>query len=335
MKLWTNTCLAVSLLTLLAVAATPSFLEASPEKVKCVTVSPGCSKTIVIDEAEWADATVGAWLGVQLQEITPGLREALDLETRDGVLVSDVVEDSPAEKAGLKAGDVIFKADDEGIGEANDLVEYVRRREPGEKIEIHYLREGKEKSEKVELGEREITARRALKFLQPFGLEHFELQDQPRLGVHVQKMDKNLAEYFSVKEGEGTLVVGVIDGSPAEEAGVKSGDVIVRVGDNEIEDASDIRKALRDYEPGEKARLEIIRKGKRKEIEVEIGDEPFFEFGLIDPDFKGRFEIPMIERHKDMPPEPMLWREEIKDLKKEMRRLRRELKELRRERESS
>jgi len=278
-----------------------------------------------------------AWLGIHLQELTPGLREALDLRDRGGVLVSDVVADSPAEKAGIRAGDVIYRIDDRDVRRAQTLTKHVRSMEPGEKVKIYFLRDGKEKSEKVTLGERDAVGlsetRKRIRVDHP-GHRVVRLFEGPRLGVRVQTMNRDLAEYFAVDEGEGVLVVEVLDDTPAEKAEMKSGDVIVEIEGKKIGDAGDIRHVLGEYEEGDRVKVEIVRKGNRRTLEVEVEDGE--RIGLFGDDFRpfggdlgplfvwprhldsdGSFEIPQDDLEK--------LREDVRELREELRNLKQKL----------
>ena len=102
----------------------------------------------------WPDDAGGAWLGVHLLDLNEQLGDYFGVEDGDGVLVTEVEEDSPAERAGLKAGDVITGLDDRTVADSDDLVKAIRRHEEGDTVTVHFLRRGKKKHARVELGER-------------------------------------------------------------------------------------------------------------------------------------------------------------------------------------
>ncbi len=95
------------------------------------------------------------YLGVMLQDLSPAMAKALQLGDQSGVLVSDVVDDSPAAKAGLQDGDVIVAFAGKPLSDYDSLTAAVRAAKPGEKVDVTVLRDGKKKTIKVELGERE------------------------------------------------------------------------------------------------------------------------------------------------------------------------------------
>lgn len=104
-------------------------------------------------KTERADAK-GGYLGVQVQDITRSLMKARDLSTDEGALVNRVEDESPADDAGMKRGDVIVELNREKIGDSNDLVKEVRSLEPGTKVDVVVLREGLRKTLKVEIEKR-------------------------------------------------------------------------------------------------------------------------------------------------------------------------------------
>ncbi len=308
--------------------------------IRCEGDRARCAK----DSWVWKSEKTGAWLGVHLQEIDDGLREALDLDDQAGVLVSDVIEDSPAENAGIRPGDIIFKVDNKEVDSPAQLAKYIRRKDPGDKVKIRFLRDGKKKSEKIKLGERGIDLSRIVIGDEDTPLPSiFEIHMRPRLGVVVQPLDKDLASYFDVKEGEGVLVTKVMEDTPAESAGLKGGDVIMKVGDEDIGDADDIRRALSEYESGDRIRVEVVRKGKRKEINVEIEENEMARFR--DEDFRfledrglwhGKsFLRKPLNIHLDQLGESEAWREELEGIRKEIRELRRELRKMKRANDNS
>ena len=117
----------------------------------------------------------GGWLGVYLQDISPDMKDAMDLKSTEGVLVTDVVGDSPAEKAGLKGGnrqiqagnimftvggDVITQVDQFEVKNADDLIKHIRERKPGEVVTLKVLRDDQFKDVKITLQERPRPAQR-------------------------------------------------------------------------------------------------------------------------------------------------------------------------------
>jgi hypothetical protein len=165
----------------------------------------------MMDEPFLIDEKAG-FLGVQIQDLSEQLSDYFKLKGGNGVLVSEVVKDSPAEKAGLKAGDIVTKVDDNDIENSGDLTMTIRGYEPESKVSISVIRNGKKKKLKATLGETESgfhykfgeldelrhlddTHEMIIKML-PEGLEDFELQkftfDEEKFKQQMEEMRKEL-----------------------------------------------------------------------------------------------------------------------------------------------
>ena len=226
-----------------------------------------------------------AWLGVQLQALNDDLRDALDLdEDIEGVLVAEVLEDSPAEEAGLEDGDVIISLDGEDMASVGDLVQAINDHSPGDKVRIAVIRDGRRATITAELGERKRKKYRVRDIHMP-DLGHLENLgkdvhrwveawhgDQGYLGVSILDINDELGEYFKVKEGEGVLITDVLEDSPAEDAGLKAGDVVLEFDGKMVGDTDKFRKYVAKSEPGEDVSIVVKRKGRKKTFEVEIGE---------------------------------------------------------------
>ena len=175
-------------------------------------------------------------IGVAIQNITPDLRDAMDLSTSSGALVSSVSEDSPAEKAGLKEGDIIIGFNGDDILDASDIrnsVGYVR---PGQRADITYLRDGRRRTTKIDVEafkeSREVLSAEASDDIP--AMESFSgatLTDIPD-GINPRGGD------------EGVYVASVERGSKAYRAGLRKGDIIREVDRQDILDISDFEEAL-------------------------------------------------------------------------------------------
>ena len=214
-----------------------------------------------------------------------------------GVLVSKVVEDGPAEKAGIKKYDVIQYVNDERIRRTNDLIDAVRQYKPGTKTAVKLIRDGNKKTISVKLGKAKSRS-----YGYNFGDKKgnvFTLRKGGFLGVHLQQMNKDLAEYFGVKADEGALIMSVSKDSPAEKAGLKSGDVILKVEKETVSGPGDVGKALKGLEEGDKVAVEIMRHKKKKTIKAEVGARSGFGDIRIfrGPGEKGLFEMKGFDNH--------------------------------------
>lgn len=236
--------------------------------------------------AEWASkekagASRKGWLGVSIQDITSHLKRSMDLKTTEGALVTSVVDDSPADSAGIKEDDVIIQFDGKDIGGASDLQEAVGKTRPGAKVSITVLRKGEKKTIQVTIGkypraERfSITIPRAPRALEIL-TEGYRIQ-----GLTLRSLSDQLAQYFQVPDGEGVLVWEVEKESPAEKAGIKAGDVLTKVGGKRIKEVRDVSRALGAFDEGEKVNVDVIRKGERKSLSIEVAEaEDFHGFNF-------------------------------------------------------
>ncbi|RMF39470.1 MAG: Do family serine endopeptidase [Alphaproteobacteria bacterium] len=171
-------------------------------------------------------------LGVMIQDLTPDLAEALGIDAKSGAVIASVEPGTPAEEAGLKAGDVIVAVDGRKVDDSADLRQNIGLRRPGDRVDITYLREGKKRHVKVKLAEadgRRISPRR-------------HAYDDPLAGVHLAPLDRGHPAWGEV---EGVVVVDVAPGSPAARAGLQRDDVITAVNRKPVRSVRDIDRALR------------------------------------------------------------------------------------------
>lgn len=142
-------------------------------------------------DSYWGEQT---WLGVHVQPLTDQLREFFEVRNSAGVLVSEVVEDSPADKAGLKAGDVIVKVEREKMEETDDLVEVIRKSDTGDEVTIKIIRDGKRETITATLDSRETDRRPAVAWFHGDDEEDFDVFHMPKLSVPGSDDYKSLKE---------------------------------------------------------------------------------------------------------------------------------------------
>jgi serine protease Do len=190
----------------------------------------------VLPSLRTAGFVTRGWLGVVIQRITPDLKDAMNLPSTDGALVSRVDPKGPAKTAGIERGDVIVRFDGRPIKEMDELPRLVAAATPGTKAEVGLLRDGKEKSVQVELGKLEEGEQVAEQ--QPGG------EKPSPFGMTVQDLTPELADQLGVDEKKGVVVSDVDAGSPADDAGLRRGDVILEVNHQEVGDVAGFRKAM-------------------------------------------------------------------------------------------
>ena len=275
------------------------------------------------------------WLGVYIQDITGDLKEAMDLKSKRGVLIRDVVEDSPADEAGIKQEDVIIIFDGKKVRDSSHLTRLIRDSSPGEKVKLKILRDDKEKTITVILGKRpkdeffyeyefEPLLREG-KRIKPYTYS-FCLFSGSRIGVKVQDLTEQLGDYFGVEDGEGALITEVEEDMPAFKAGLKAGDVIVEVDGEEIDDTQELMEVISEKEEGDKVKIKVIRDRKSKSFEVEVEEEE--EWSSFD--FSGLEKLKILPE-KLHTPKIFLEKEYSSKLEEAMEELREELEELKEE----
>ena len=200
---------------------------------------------VIIAQLKEKGKVVRGWLGVYIQELTPDLVKAKKLPVNRGVIITKVIPNSPAEKAGLKPGDVVIEFNGKRINHANDLTIAVSTTPPGTKVKMKIIRNGRVKEIKVKLGElKETTTESRAGVVEKFGLV---LSDIPP----------------SVKEktgiSEGAYVVDVKPGSLAFSAGFRRGDIITTINGIKVKSAQDAVNILSRIKKGEYATFLVNR----------------------------------------------------------------------------
>ncbi|MCX6142924.1 MAG: PDZ domain-containing protein [Ignavibacteriales bacterium] len=232
--------------------------------------SPANAQMVKVEKKETSSSKKG-WLGVSIQDITSEMKKAMELKSREGAVVSEVVKKSPADSAGIKEKDVIVQFDGQTISDASELQKAVADTKPGTRVSVVVLRKGEKKTIDVVVGKQ--RASRNIMITSPRAVSPmFEMFSGARntQGMALRQLNDQLAKYFDVAEGAGVLVWEVGKGSAAEKAGINAGDVITVIGKKKIKALRDVSRALGIYDEGEKAEIEIVRKGTRKTVTLEI-----------------------------------------------------------------
>jgi serine protease Do len=209
----------------------------------------------------------GSYLGVGIQELTPERAKSLKLRDETGVEITRVAPESPAERAGLKSGDVVLQINGmkvEGLEESSRLV---RETPPGRELKLEIYRNGTTQTVMARVAERPVpTLPDGLGFRMPDVPRIIQGLRSPMLGVEAESIDGQLAQYFGVNEG--VLVRTVMKGSAAEKAGVKAGDVILRVDETKVTTPAEISARLRAAH-GKLIPLALMRERREMSMTVE------------------------------------------------------------------
>ena len=174
-----------------------------------------------------------SWLGVYIQPIDDDAAKALEMDSRDGALVTQVVGDSPAEKAGVEEGDVIVRFDNKNITDSSNLRNVVSLMPPGSKSEVVVFRNGSKKILNVILQELKDGKQVALRPSKGTSI----------LGLEVKEINNSLKKKYNIEDNDGNLVITDVEqGSEAEEKGLREGDIIKRVGTQQVKSLKEFKK---------------------------------------------------------------------------------------------
>ena len=229
------------------------------------------------------------WIGLSIGE-----------SENERIEVVGIDDESPAQMAKLKEGDVILALDGKEITSAAKLASEIRKRRPGEDVTVKIERDGKPMDVKVKLGEYpENEARREmeLKFpglfapgaprpfvaprrpgiaprapMEPKSRE-FSWERRKYIGVYLDELNEEMSAFFGVKDGTGLLVNRLTAKGPAEKAGLRVGDVIVKAEGRRVETVSGLSGAVQDKKKGDKIKLEVLRDKKTVSVDVEVEEE--------------------------------------------------------------
>ena len=195
------------------------------------------------------------WLGVVIQGVSPEIAEELGLEETKGALVSKVIEDGPGAKAGIEKMDVIREFDGKPVEDYDDLPKIVASTPVNKKVDITVIRDGKR-----------VVLHPKIALLEEPGADTQKTSGGPlapprgskSFGLSVQDLTSELAEQLGLEDTKGVVVASVDPDGPANEAGIRRGDVIVEVDRHEVKDAASLQKAL---EKSDDRALLLVRRG--------------------------------------------------------------------------
>ena len=241
------------------------------------------------------------WLGVGIRPNEEGLVE-----------ITRVEEDSPAEMARLKEGDIILEVEGKKVTSPEMFVSEIRKRKPRQTITLKVKTDEKESDMKVRLGEytekdmmKELEFKFPRLFFTPEKPDQLKLKDFPEfkvrpwglekskyIGVSLDELNRELSEYFGVKEGRGLLIAKLKEDGPAGKAGLRVGDVVVKADGVRIESVIELSQIIQNKKKGDKIKIEFLRDKKMRSVEVEVEEEErggILEFKFSAEDWKEYF----------------------------------------------
>ncbi len=194
---------------------------------------------------------VRPWLGISVQDLTPEMTEHFKVKEKEGVLVGQVYPETGAEKAGLVSGDIIKSLDDKTIKNVNELVKEIQKKKVGQKIKLNIIRDGKPTTIEVTLTSMPEKPEAAK-----------EKEVEEKMGASVQELTPQLALRYRISGiKRGVIIVGVEDGSLADEMGLEEGDVVLEINRKKIVTMKDFEKAMKDADIDKGILFQLHRKG--------------------------------------------------------------------------
>lgn len=200
----------------------------------------------ILNDLKLKGSVTRGWLGVMIQRITPDLAESFQLSESEGALVGDVLPNGPAEKAGIKRGDVIVKFNNRVVKTMEALPKIVAATPPGKTVPVEVIRDGKKKIIQVRIAVLEDKAVRVAA-LDP-------------LGIQVQSLTPELAQGMDLEADSGVVVSDVTPGEPGGEAGLRRGDVITEINRKAVANEADYQKMVKKLKKGDTA-LMLVKRG--------------------------------------------------------------------------
>ncbi len=207
----------------------------------------------VVSQLRNSGKVVRGWIGVYVQPVTPEIAESLSLKDDNGALVADITEGGPADKAGVKRGDIIVEVNGNKIDEMPELPKLVASYAPGTKTKMKVIRDGKEKVLNIKLGElpengTKVSSRKPQNDI------------EKNIGIIVQEITPEVKNRMGLEYSEGVVITNVSGSSAAAEAGLARGDIILEINKKQINMLDDYRKQIDSAKEGQNI-LFLVKRG--------------------------------------------------------------------------
>jgi len=287
-------------ITLMGPDGVQRILEPGPKDAR-IFVAPGDENVLRWIEEEPAEGDRG-WLGVMIADVPPAELAELGLEATGGVRVTSVVEDSPAEAAGLQSGDIVIRLDKKTAGSAGELAEMVGARKAGQKVKLEIRRGSETRTLAVTLGARpeEMEIEEIEEIEEVPRLEDLESAEpairtaaKPYLGITIQDLDEETMRERGASQG--VIVLEVRPGTPTAKL-LHTDDVIVKVDGKAVTGVDALADQIAAMSIGEPVQFEVLRDGSKATFVIRLGGRAVVEEGDED---EGEEEAEEAEEHEE------------------------------------
>ena len=201
---------------------------------------------------------VRTWLGIRMQEVTLPLARTFGLDRPQGALVTEVIENGPAQRAGIVRGDIILKFDGKVVRKSDQLPWLASTAGATKAVTVELLRGGKNRKLSVQLEEQPNQRSPRLPAVQ----RDKEAPPSEELGIDVKDLTEPVARQLGARNAEGVVVTSITDRSPARNSGLRRRDIVVAVDDAPVASAKDFERATAKVVPGKYVRFEVVRGGR-------------------------------------------------------------------------
>ncbi len=207
---------------------------------------------IIVQLKSEGEVTRG-WLGVAIQDLTGEMAEYYGLKDRKGVLVADVFKGDPADKAGIRAKDIILEVNDQKIETSRQLTSMIAGLKVNETAKVEVFRDRKIKTFSIKLAKRDDSKLKA-RGAPP------EPREEEELGIRVADLTAEMAQQFNLEDMTGVVVLGVASDSKGAEAGIQMGDIIKEINHRVVESVDDYKTALQKVKDGDSVNFFVWRR---------------------------------------------------------------------------
>jgi serine protease Do len=205
----------------------------------------------VMDQLKSHGRVIRGWLGVEIQEVTPDLAQSFGLAKPEGALVASTDKDGPAAKGGIERGDIITKFNGREVHDEHELPAYVAQTPVNKTVEVDLLRNGKPKTVEVTIGELKEQRVASAKSEEPGG----------NWGMQVGDLTPEIAQQFHLNVDKGVVIRSVQPDSPAADAGLQAGDIVLEVNHDKVASVKDFVAKAKEVKDSKKPALLLVQRG--------------------------------------------------------------------------